>query len=101
MTAPVTVGGRRGRAQFTLTREYYEMGQVSKFVRPGAVRVASTTLPAVGTVAFRNPDGSMVLVVHNRRARRLHVEVGVASRESFDGGLLPADCIATYVWNAP
>jgi glucosylceramidase len=60
--------------------KYYELGQVSKFVRPGAVRIASTSKLTYGTdrpgglfrpsagvdnVAFVNPDGSKVLVATN------------------------------------
>ena len=42
MTAPVVISGPAGHATATFTREYYEMGQFTKFVRPGAVRIAST-----------------------------------------------------------
>ena len=62
------------------------------------VRIASSTPASVGNVAFRNPDGSLVLVVHNRRPTSVHVAVDVADDRSFDGGTLPADGIATYVW---
>jgi len=46
--------------------DYYLYGQFMKFIQPGAVRV-STSLPR-GTppnVAFRNPDGALVLVAAN------------------------------------
>ena len=56
-----------GKATVKPKRDYYVLGQASKFVLPGAVRIASDE-PA-GTqlkdVAFRNPE---------RRGRAVHVE---------------------------
>jgi glucosylceramidase len=47
--------------------EYYSLAHVARFVRPGAVRIDSTSVPgALRTVAFQNiDDGSIVLVVYN------------------------------------
>lgn len=46
--------------------DYYTLGHVSKFVDPGAVRIDSTSLDGnIETVAFKNPDGSKVLVMTN------------------------------------
>ncbi len=67
-TGVVTVGPGQ-----TVTRdaEYYTLGHLARFVRPGAVRIASTSFGTTGwngqimDVAFRNPDGSTVLVAHN------------------------------------
>jgi glucosylceramidase len=94
MTAPVTVTDD-GRAIFT--REYYEMGHVAKFVRPGAVRIGSNDVRDVGNVAFENRDGSVVLVVHNRRDEPVRLAVG-ADHEHLDAGEIPAGAIATFVW---
>ena len=57
----------------TVTRnaEYYTLGHLSRFVKPGAVRIASTSFGTTGwngqvmDVAFRDPDGTTVLVAHN------------------------------------
>jgi glucosylceramidase len=47
--------------------DYYTMGHISKFVEPGARRVESPDWPDdLETAAFRNPDGSAVLIVTNR-----------------------------------
>jgi glucosylceramidase len=66
------------RHTFALGLDYYELGQISKYVQPGAVRIASThfaryfatavtygVTPGLDDAAFRNPDGSIVLVAHN------------------------------------
>jgi len=51
--------------------EYYTLGHLSRFVQPGAVRIASTSFGTTGwngevmDVAFRDPDGTTVLVAHN------------------------------------
>ena len=51
----------------TYNAEYYVLGHLSKFVPPGAVRIASTAQNQGGieNVAFRNPDGTIVLVAVN------------------------------------
>jgi glucosylceramidase len=60
--------------------EYYAFGHASRFVRPGAKRVGSETQGAdrneLDHVAFRNPDGGLVLVLANsqRAPRDLAIE---------------------------
>ncbi len=51
----------------TYRPSYYWTGQLSKFVQPGAKRIASTTFGAgsVQDVAFLNPDGTRVVVAWN------------------------------------
>ncbi|MDT5026065.1 MAG: glucosylceramidase [Micromonosporaceae bacterium] len=64
----VTIGqDADGHWSYTKTVDYWALGQASKFVRPGARRVASNTLGAgdVQDVAFVNPDGSTALVAFN------------------------------------
>lgn len=82
--------------------EYYTIGHLAKFVRPGAVRIASTSFGTTGwngqimDVAFRNPDGSTALVVHNENddPRTFTVAVG---DQSFDY-TLPGGALATFTW---
>ncbi|BDZ41973.1 hypothetical protein GCM10025865_12720 [Paraoerskovia sediminicola] len=45
--------------------EYYALGHLSKFVSPGAVRVASNNAGDLHNVAFKNPDGTVALYVTN------------------------------------
>ncbi|RZS87441.1 glucosylceramidase [Motilibacter rhizosphaerae] len=82
--------------------EFYTIGHLSKFVKPGAVRIASSSFGTTGwngqlmDVAFRNPDGSTALVVHNENddPRDFTVSVGA---QSFDY-TLPGGALATFVW---
>jgi O-glycosyl hydrolase len=52
---------------WTRSEDYYYWAQFSKFVKRGAQRILSTSAPgqAVETTAFRNPDGSIVVVALN------------------------------------
>jgi glucuronoarabinoxylan endo-1,4-beta-xylanase len=51
----------------TIAKRYYALAMISRFVEPGAVRVAAQSSdPDLDVVAFRNRDGGKVLVVLNR-----------------------------------
>jgi glucosylceramidase len=82
--------------------EYYTIGHLAKFVKPGAVRIASTSFGTTGwngqimDVAFRNPDGSTALVVHNENDDPRTFSVAVGNR-SFDY-TLPGGALATFTW---
>ncbi|MBS1737785.1 MAG: hypothetical protein JST21_00420 [Bacteroidetes bacterium] len=46
--------------------EFYALAHASKFVKPGANRIASNTFQhSIENVAFKNPDGSIVLLAIN------------------------------------
>ncbi len=79
--------------------EFYAYGQVSKFVDPGAVRIASDTLGGViETVAFKNPDGSEVLVALNPSNTSRWFNV-VREGESLQYRLT-GESVVTFVWEA-
>lgn len=62
----VTINAANG--SITYNEEFYAIAHFSKFVRPGALRIASPVPSALSTivaVAFLNPDGSKVLVACN------------------------------------
>jgi glucosylceramidase len=86
----------------TTNAEYYTIGHLSKFVRPGAVRIASTSFGTTGwngqimDVAFRNPDGSTALVVHNENDDPRSFAVAVGDRR-FEY-TLPGGALATFTW---
>jgi glucosylceramidase len=78
--------------------DYYVLGQASKFLLPGAVRIASNE-PA-GTqlkdVAFRNPKGDLALYVLN--AGPMSQSVGIHFRKKTVATTIPAGSVATFVW---
>ena len=79
--------------------EYYALGHASRFVRPGARRVASTSFAGdLETVAFRNPDdGSKALIVVNTTAQERTFAVRW-SGQSFRY-VLPAGAVVTFFWS--
>jgi glucosylceramidase len=92
-TGVVTVNG----GAVTYNAEYYVLGHLSKFVKPGAVRIDSTGYGQGGieNVAFRNPDGTIVLVaVNTGGAQNFQVSYGGSSF----GYSLPAGSMATFTW---
>lgn len=94
----VTIDSRTGAV--TRTDEYYALAHASRFVRPGAHRIASSeAIHDLDNVAFRNvDDGSLVLLVVNSANQRRRFSVGQAGR-AFDY-TLPARSVATFVWKA-
>jgi glucosylceramidase len=86
---------RSGQVDFTV--EYYDMGQLTKFVKPGAVRIDSTANATIPNVAWRNPDGSKALVAYNGTATAQPLVVNWGN-ESFTYSL-PAATSATFTWS--
>jgi glucosylceramidase len=80
--------------------DFTALGQASKFVAPGALRIDSSTFEQerLESVAFRNPDGSLVLMVLNggdsARTFNLHWKKMYASYR-----LAPA-AVATFRWSS-
>ncbi|MGA5324234.1 ricin-type beta-trefoil lectin domain protein [Streptomyces seoulensis] len=86
--------GRSGSVDYTV--EYYDMGHLTKFVRPGAQRIASTASSAVPNVAWRNPDGGKALIAYNGAgsAKQMTINWG-AQHATYT---LPARTSATFTW---
>ncbi|GAB3169014.1 ricin-type beta-trefoil lectin domain protein [Streptomyces incanus] len=88
-------GPRAGQVDYTV--EYYTTGHLTKFVRPGAHRIASTAGTTVSNVAWRNPDGSKALIAHNGGSSSRSVRVDWGG-QSFTYSL-PARTTATFAWS--
>ncbi|MGA5727186.1 ricin-type beta-trefoil lectin domain protein [Streptomyces seoulensis] len=86
--------GRSGSVDYTV--EYYDMGHLTKFVRPGAQRIASTASSAVPNVAWRNPDGSKALIAYNGAASAKQVTINWGGQHATY--TLPARTSATFTW---
>jgi glucosylceramidase len=87
--------GRSGQVDYTV--EYYDMGHLTKFVKPGAYRIDSTANTTVPNVAWRNPDGSKALIAYNGTTSTQSVKVNWGN-ESFTYNL-PAATSATFTWS--
>jgi len=95
-TPIVTVNSNTGDITYDI--EYYTLGQYSKFVLPGAVRIYSSNTPNLASVAFQNPDGSIALVVYNNTttAQSFQVQWGATQAFSYT---MPALAAATFTWS--
>ena len=82
----------------TITRNvsYYIIAHAAKFVRPGAVRIASDYFSTLPNVAFKNPDGSKVLIVLNNTAASQTFNINFNSK--IVTATLAGGAVATYVW---
>lgn len=93
--APVHADLRTG--ELTYMNSFYYLGHFSKFIRPGARRiVSSSSVDRLQTTAFLNTDGRLAVVVLNTTDRRQSFTLdvfgaGVAETES------PAHSIVTFV----
>ena len=68
--APVHGDTRSGLLIYT--NEYYYIGHFSKFIRPGAKRViSSSSRVQLLTTAFINPNGKLTVVVMNETKEKL------------------------------
>jgi glucosylceramidase len=85
---------RSGQVDYTI--EYYSLGHLTKFVKPGATRIASTGSTTVPNVAWINPDGSKALIAYNDTASSQPLRVNWGG-ESF-AYTLPAKTTATFTW---
>ncbi|MDB5007229.1 MAG: xynC [Mucilaginibacter sp.] len=75
---------------------YYIIAHASKFVRPGAIRIASDNEATLPNVAFKNTDGSKVLVVLNSGSAAQTFNIKFNSK--IVTSTLAAGAVATYKW---
>ena len=85
---------RSGQVDYTI--EYYTMGQLTKFVKPGAYRIASDDNSTVRNVAWKNPDGSKAVVAYNESGSDQPFTVNWGN-EHFTY-TMPAGASATFTW---
>ncbi|MGV9360502.1 ricin-type beta-trefoil lectin domain protein [Amycolatopsis sp. NPDC003731] len=86
---------RSGQVDYTV--EYYTMGHLTKFVKPGAYRIDSNDSSAVRNVAWKNPDGSKALIAYNSGTGNQSVRVNWGN-SSFTY-TLPGRTSATFTWS--
>jgi glucosylceramidase len=103
-TGVVTVDEAKHSTTYNLN--YYQLGQTSKYVKPGAVRISSTRFvhdlpksgvnPGLDDVAYLNPDGSKVLVAYN--GARSPAPFAVKWQGRFLNWTLAPAATVTLVW---
>ncbi len=107
-TGLLTVNAASG--QYALSPDAYVLGQVGRYVVPGAVRLNTTDEPSyyqhgsrfglnsdgILNVAFANPRGRQVLITFNQTSEAKTVRV-VDGRQNFTVRL-PAGAMTTFTW---
>ncbi len=100
-----------GTHKVTYNANYYQLGQLSKFVQRGAVRIDTPrwvsdyrdssgyhVSTGLDNVAFLNPDGSRVLVAYNHSSKP--ITFGVSWDYKQFSYTLGAGATVTFKWNA-
>lgn len=72
---------------------YYIIAQASKFVRPGSVRIASNEIEGLPNVAFKTPEGKIVLIVQNKAKEEKIIRLKMDNQARTVK--LPAQAVAT------
>jgi glucosylceramidase len=89
----VTVSG----TSITRNVGYYIIGHAARFVRPGAVRISSNIAGSIQNVAFKNSDGSKVVIALNNGSSAVSFKLKWGA-ESFTYSLA-AGAVATFKWS--
>jgi glucosylceramidase len=92
----ITINQKTGNVDYNV--EYYALGQVSKFVQTGAKRIGSeSTSSTIQSVAFRNTDGTLVLMLTNSvlSDEDVNISDGV---QSFKYSV-PGNGVVTFIWH--
>jgi glucosylceramidase len=80
--------------------DYFMYGQFMNFIHRGAVRVGTeSTHEQSNHTAWKNPDGSMVLVVTN--SQTAPTPLWVVAGETHFHTIRPPESVTTFVWRPP
>lgn len=91
--APVHGDTKTGEVIYT--NAFYYIGHFSKFIRPGARRIiSSSTTDAVLTTAFENTDGSIVVVAMNATEKEQPVALALGEKTTLSQ--CPAKSMVTF-----
>ncbi|WP_051200168.1 RICIN domain-containing protein [Flavobacterium subsaxonicum] len=81
---------------YTRNSPYYIIGQVSKFVKSGAVRIGSNSSNgSITASAFKNSDGSTILVIYNSGGSNTIKVVSGANAFNYT---VPASSAVSFKW---
>ena len=77
--APVHADTRTG--ELIYTNSYYYLGHFSKFIHPGAKRIASSaSRDRLFTVAYMNPDGKIAVVIMNKNDEKIQYNLWIKGK---------------------
>lgn len=96
----IVVDSSGTNAEIQYMPKYYHLAHFSKFVKPGAYRIGATggeNADGLSYVAFKNPDGSEVLVVVNKSSSSQAITVGEGG--SAFSQTIAANSTNTFKWD--
>jgi O-glycosyl hydrolase len=84
--------------EWIINADYYLLGQFSRFIRPGAIRIDCDfgTPTSLTAVAFQNPDASIAAVLVNQTNEEQPFQISL--HEKFYGASVPEKAVATVVF---
>ena len=75
---------------------YYILAQVAPYIVPGSIRIGTQSTDAsIQTIAFKRPDGKIVLVALNKEKESIIAVDNGAKKYNFT---LPEKSVSTIVW---
>lgn len=93
--APIIANTKTGKLFFMSS--FYYLGQFSKFIRPGARRVVSSSNDdSLLTTGFINPDGTVAVVVMNETVKPVNYKIWINGRAA--DALSPAHSVSTAIF---
>lgn len=94
-SAPIIANSKENKLYYQSS--YYYLGHFSKFIRPGAVRIASQVNNSdLEVTAFKNPDGRIAVVCLNRTDNNLNFSLKDTSGRA--KLISPANSIMTLIY---
>ncbi|MFP7492416.1 glycoside hydrolase family 30 beta sandwich domain-containing protein [Terribacillus saccharophilus] len=91
----ITVDSQTG--DVTKNVEYYALGHLSKFVQPEAVRIASTDLPQLSTVAFYDEEAEEIILLA-ANTRKSAQTFQLADGNQYLQYTIPSQSAVTFTW---
>jgi len=94
----VTIDTSSSPATVSRNVEYYALGHLAKYVQTGAYRIESNSFGSgsIEDVSFKNPDGSIAVLVYNAAAAPSTFSLNWKGQTT--NYTLPAGAVATFVW---
>ena len=69
------------KGELIYTNSYYYIGHFSKFIKPGAKRIScSSNRDVLQSTAFKNPDGSVIVVVMNASEKEMPYRIWIEGK---------------------
>ncbi len=82
--------------EVTRNTAYYVVAHAAKYAVPGSVRIGSSNSDQLSNVAFKRPDGKVVLIVTNKKQSQQ--AFSISYKDKIFNTSLTGGAVATYVW---